>query len=79
MVFRASRARCGDRPLAYYRLYIFQRGHISTFRAFEAADDGLAIERGRELANGEHAELWSGARHIRDYRTVEDLFTGTAA
>jgi hypothetical protein len=65
--------------LAYYRLYIFRRGHIATFRAFEAADDGLAVERGRELANGEAAELWSGARHIRDYRSAADLFTGTAA
>jgi hypothetical protein len=64
--------------LAYYRLYIFQRGHISTFRAFEAADDALAIEQGRELANGEQAELWSGARHVRDYRSAASLF-GTAA
>ena len=62
--------------MAYYRLYIFQRGHISTFRAFEAADDALAIEEGRHLANGEQAELWSGARHVRDFRS---LAAGTAA
>jgi hypothetical protein len=65
--------------VAYYRLYIFRRGHIATFRAFEAADDGLAIERGRELAGGESAELWSGARHVRDYRNAAELVTSTAA
>ena len=79
MIFGANRAQCGDRPLAYYRLYIFRRGHIAHFEAFEAADDGLAVERGRMLAKGEAAELWNGARHVHDYRSAADLVSGAAA
>jgi len=65
--------------LAYYRLYIFRRGHIAHFEAFEAADDGLAVEQGRMLAKGEAAELWNGARRVHDYRSAADLIAGSAA
>ena len=65
--------------MAYYRLYIYRRGHIASFHAFEAPDDGLAVERGRALAAGENAELWNGGRHVRDYRDAAELSMGSPA
>jgi len=49
-----------------YRIYIVgSDGRLQLGEAFEAPDDGAAIERARELAaKGQSAELWEGGRMV---------------
>lgn len=50
-----------------YRIFIFEGGRIVAGRELVAADDGEAIEKGRDLAADAHAELWSGDRKVETY------------
>jgi hypothetical protein len=50
-----------------YRLYCIRRGHFFHCEAFDASDDDEAAARALELRGSDAAELWSGARKVREF------------
>ena len=56
----------GTRALLAYRLYhVGDGGRLRLGEAFQAPDDGVAVETGRHLRpTGEAAELWQAGRIV---------------
>jgi hypothetical protein len=50
-----------------YRLYCIRRGHFFHCEAFDAADDEEASARSLRLRGDAAAELWCGARKVREF------------
>ena len=53
-----------------YRLYLFENGHIVQGQFVVADDDAAAIERARELAGDQPAELWHEAVKVHIFNPV---------
>ncbi len=62
----------GAFPMAYYRLYVFDRfsGHIDHFREFEAAHDAAAVAQGADWREADAMELWCGRRKVKRWEAL---------
>lgn len=59
--------------MAHYRLYCIRRGHFFHCEAFDADDDAEAACKSLELRGDHAAELWSGARMVREFPVPAEL------
>jgi hypothetical protein len=55
-----------------YRIYTFREdGHFSTVRRIECADEKQAVQKARQLVEGEDGELWQGEHLIARFTDIQ--------
>ena len=55
-----------------YRIYTFREdGHFSTVQRIECADETQAVQKARQLVEGEDGELWRGEHLIARFTDIQ--------
>jgi hypothetical protein len=58
--------------MAYYRLYVIDRGHFVRCHDFHAADDPEAVDKAAAFAGPQPMELWCRSRKVRSFEGVRE-------